>query len=57
LRNLYVGDADALAEEWSRPGIGGTTHPVVDTPYGLREGVHVDPDNNIIRFGSPMPPR
>ena len=47
---LYVDDADALAEEWaSQPG----RHVVVhDTPYGLREGAHVDPDGNLIRFGS-----
>lgn len=54
---LYVDDADALAAEWSRPGIGGTTRPVHDTPYGLREGVHIDPDGNVIRFGSPAPAR
>jgi hypothetical protein len=24
------------------------------TPYGMREGSHVDPDGNLIRFGSPM---
>ncbi|MGH3181248.1 MAG: MarR family transcriptional regulator [Streptosporangiaceae bacterium] len=51
---LYVGDADALYEEWSRPGIAGHTHPVEPTPYKLREGSHVDPDGNVIRFGSPM---
>ena len=50
---LYVRDADALFEEWSRPGVGGVTHPVGPTPYGLREGSHVDPDGNLIRFGSP----
>ena len=50
---LYVRDADALFEEWSRPGAGGVTHPVGPTPYGLREGSHVDPDGNLIRFGSP----
>jgi DNA-binding MarR family transcriptional regulator len=49
---LYVSDADALAREWSRPGIGGRTIPPRDTPYGLREGAHLDPDNNLIRFGS-----
>jgi hypothetical protein len=48
------GDADALYEEWSRPGIGGRTHPVGPTPYKLREGSHTDPDGNLIRFGSPM---
>jgi DNA-binding MarR family transcriptional regulator/catechol 2,3-dioxygenase-like lactoylglutathione lyase family enzyme len=51
---LYVRDADALYEEWSRPGIGGLTAPVEPTPYELREGSHVDPDGNLIRFGSPM---
>jgi DNA-binding MarR family transcriptional regulator len=50
---LYVRDADALYEEWSRPGIGGHTHPVGPTPYKLREGSHTDPDGNLIRFGSP----
>lgn len=51
---LYVGDADALYEEWTRPGVGGHTHPVGPTPYKLREGSHTDPDGNLIRFGSPM---
>jgi DNA-binding MarR family transcriptional regulator len=52
---LYVRDADALYTEWSRPGIGGQTLPVCSTPYQLREGAHVDPDGNLIRFGSPLP--
>lgn len=51
---LYVRDADALYEQWSKPDIAGHTHPVSATPYGLREGSHVDPDGNVIRFGSPM---
>lgn len=51
---LYVRDADAVYEEWARPGIGGQTRPVGPTPYGLREGSHTDPDGNLIRFGSPM---
>jgi DNA-binding MarR family transcriptional regulator len=49
---LRVRDADALYEEWSKPGIGGRTYPVAPTPYKLREGSHVDPDGNLIRFGS-----
>jgi DNA-binding MarR family transcriptional regulator len=49
---LYVRDADALFEEWSRPGIGGLTRPVGLMPYGLREGSHIDVDGNEIRFGS-----
>ena len=52
---LYVRDADALYAEWSRPGIGGQTLPVCSTPYQLREGAHIDPDGNLIRFGSPLP--
>ena len=52
---LYVRDADALYEEWSRPGTGGQTRPAGPTPYGLREGSHTDPDGNLIRFGSPVP--
>jgi DNA-binding MarR family transcriptional regulator len=51
---LYVRDADALYAEWSRPGIGGQTLPPCSTPYRLREGAHIDPDGNLIRFGSPM---
>lgn len=50
---LNVRDADALYEQWSRPGVGGSTQPVGPTPYGMREGSHIDPDGNLIRFGSP----
>lgn len=52
---LYVEDADALYREWSGPGAQGVTRRPVDTPYLLREGVHHDPDGNLIRFGSPLP--
>jgi DNA-binding MarR family transcriptional regulator len=51
---LYVRDADALYAEWSRPGIGGETRPVGLMEYRLREGSHIDPDGNLIRFGSPV---
>ncbi len=51
---LYVADADALYQEWTRPGIGGHTNPVRETTYGLRQGSHTDPDGNQIRFGSPI---
>jgi catechol 2,3-dioxygenase-like lactoylglutathione lyase family enzyme len=48
---LHVPDADALAAEWADvPG----TEPPVDTDYGLREGRHIDPDGNLVRFGSPL---
>ncbi|WP_226346999.1 bleomycin resistance protein [Agilicoccus flavus] len=48
---LYVDDADGLAHEWAEAGVGQTVAPV-DTDYGLREGAHVDPDNNLLRFGA-----
>jgi len=51
---LHVPDADALAAEWA--GVERTGAPV-DTDYGLREGWHVDPDGNLLRFGSPLPAR
>lgn len=49
---LYVTDADALRDEWLAAGVGGRIHPIRDTPYGLRESAHVDPDGNLVRFGS-----
>jgi predicted enzyme related to lactoylglutathione lyase len=46
-----VDDAAALAAEWRASGAGGTglAH---DTDYGMCESAHVDPDNNMIKFGS-----
>jgi len=51
---LYVRDADSVHQQWSQPGIGGRTEPVAVTAYDFREGSHVDPDGNRIRFGSPI---
>jgi DNA-binding MarR family transcriptional regulator/catechol 2,3-dioxygenase-like lactoylglutathione lyase family enzyme len=51
---LYVRDADALCEEWSRAHVGGTTSRPEPMPYRLNEGRHTDPDGNLIRFGSPL---
>jgi hypothetical protein len=51
---LYVDDADALYEAWRASGAGGRFDPPRDTPYGLREIVHVDPDGNLLRVGSPL---
>ena len=51
---LYVEDADALYAEWSGSGVAGRFHEPVDTDYGLREGAYVDPDGNLLRFGSPL---
>ena len=52
---LYVDDADALAMEWRASGARGRFTDPVDTDYGLREGAHIDPDGNLIRFGSWLP--
>jgi catechol 2,3-dioxygenase-like lactoylglutathione lyase family enzyme len=50
---LHVPDADAVAARLQSVGIGRTTMPV-DMDYGMREGSHVDPDGNLLRFGSPL---
>jgi catechol 2,3-dioxygenase-like lactoylglutathione lyase family enzyme len=50
---LFVEDADALADEWR--GAGAEVHGPEDTEWGQHEGAMVDPDGNVIRFGSPMP--
>jgi hypothetical protein len=49
---LHVPDADAVAAMWA--DVPRTGAPV-DTGYGLREGWHIDPDGNLLRFGSPIP--
>ena len=55
---LWVDDAGALFAEWSAAGIEGRLQAPIATGYGLDEGAHVDPDGNLIRFGSPpLPPR
>jgi hypothetical protein len=51
---LYVDDADALHGQWSEAGVRGRLIAPVDAEYGLREGAHVDPDGNLLRFGSPL---
>jgi uncharacterized glyoxalase superfamily protein PhnB len=50
---LHVEDADRLATDWRAAGAA-VTGPR-DEDYGKREGQHVDPDGNLIRFGSPVP--
>jgi catechol 2,3-dioxygenase-like lactoylglutathione lyase family enzyme len=49
---LFVDDADALATEWRAAGV--EVHGPQDTAWGQHEGALVDPDNNVIRFGSPL---
>jgi catechol 2,3-dioxygenase-like lactoylglutathione lyase family enzyme len=52
---VYVSDTDALHTEWSSSGVEGRFHQPADTEYGLREGAYVDPDGNLLRYGSPLP--
>jgi catechol 2,3-dioxygenase-like lactoylglutathione lyase family enzyme len=49
---LRVRDADALAAEWRAAGV--EVHGPEDTEWGQHEGATIDPDGNVIRFGSPM---
>jgi len=51
---LFVEDADDLAATWGAAGI--EVHPPEDTEWGQHEGAVVDPDGNVIRFGSPRRP-
>ena len=50
---LFVDDAAELATAWASAGI--DVHPPQDTEWGMHEGVVVDPDGNVLRFGSPRP--
>jgi len=49
---VFVGDAEAVAAEWRASGA--EVHGPQDTEWGRREGAVVDPDGNVIRFGSPL---
>jgi hypothetical protein len=49
---LFVEDADALAQAWMAQGA--DVRLPEDTEWGQHEGVLIDPDGNIIRFGSPI---
>ncbi|HZC73174.1 MAG TPA: VOC family protein [Jatrophihabitans sp.] len=49
---LFVEDADELATVWRSAGV--ELHVPQDTEWGQREGAVVDPDGNVIRFGSPI---
>lgn len=53
--DLEVADADEFSHALRQTAAGGTSDPY-DTPYG-REFVHVDPDNNLMRFVAPATPR
>ena len=49
---LFVDDADDMASAWISAGV--DVHLPQDTEWGQHEGAVVDPDGNVIRFGSPM---
>ena len=49
---VFVDDSNAVAAEWRAAG--GEVHGPQDTEWGQHEGALVDPDGNIIRFGSPI---
>ena len=49
---LWVEDADKLAAAWRSEGV--EVHSPEDTEWGQHEGAVVDPDGNVIRFGSPI---
>lgn len=48
---LGVEDADSVWRQWMAVPGGRNVEPV-DTDYGLREGGHIDPDGNLLRYGS-----
>jgi catechol 2,3-dioxygenase-like lactoylglutathione lyase family enzyme len=49
---VWVDDAPAPYDEWSAAEVEGRLVPPTPTDYGIDEGAHVDPDGNLIRFGS-----
>jgi uncharacterized glyoxalase superfamily protein PhnB len=50
---IHVDDAEQLAADWRKASM--EVAGPQDFDYGKREGSHVDPDGNVIRFGSPIP--
>ena len=50
---VAVEDADALSAELDAAGAGQGRGPR-DTDYGMRELAHIDPDGNMLLFGSPL---
>lgn len=49
---LFVDDSEALAAEWRAAGV--EVRAPQDTQWNQHEGSVIDPDGNVIRFGSPM---
>jgi uncharacterized protein len=51
---ISVEDADELSAEFDAAGAGQGRTPR-DTDYKMRELAHIDPDGNMLLFGSPLP--
>jgi uncharacterized protein len=51
---ISVEDADELSAEFDASGAGQGRTPR-DTDYKMRELAHIDPDGNLLLFGSPLP--
>jgi hypothetical protein len=49
---VRVDDADKLDAEWSAAGIPGLTE-LRNTDYRMREFAYIDPDGNLLLFGTP----
>jgi hypothetical protein len=52
---IRVKDVDAFYRDMKAVGVG--LKEPHDTDYGMREIPHVDPDNNLVLFGSTLPSR
>lgn len=50
---LRVEDTDHIAAEFAAAGVS-VSRPPHDTDYKMRELAHIDPDNNLLLFGSPL---
>ena len=50
---IRVADADILAGEFRAAGVEPRRAPA-DTDYRMREFAHLDPDGNLLLFGSPL---
>ena len=51
---LTVDDADRLHVEWRWASVPVRLQEPRNTENGVREGAHIDPDGNVLRFGSPI---
>lgn len=50
---LRVENTDQIAAEFAAVGVD-VQRPPHDTDYNMRELAHIDPDNNLLLFGSPL---